>query len=194
MQNVIALTGPKGSGKDTVADIISRQYTHRWYTVDRIAFADPIKKMVQHIFGLNVHSNDQYDLFKRTNLTYTLPGHMPSSVEGRRVVREIGMLMRDYDTNQFTKYVEEFVASGVSSDNRIVVVTDLRFSNEYESLKGMGAKIVKIKRPGCLYDGHITEQEFADSGVDYVINNDGSFVSLQNQVIDMVDQFIEEWK
>lgn len=191
---MIALAGPKGSGKDTVADIIGRQYVHRWYTVDRVAFADPIKKMVQHIFELNVNSNDQYDLFKRTNITYTLPGHLPTAVSGRHVVREIGMLMRDYDVNQFTKYVEGVVNSGVESDNRIVVVTDLRFENEYESLKSMGAKIVKIKRPDSYYDGHVTEREFEDSMVDYVINNDGSLINLQNQVIDMVDKFIEEWK
>lgn len=191
---MIALTGPKGSGKDTVADIIQRQYAHRSYQVQRIAFADPIKKVIQHIFDLNPHSLDQYDLFKRSNLTYQLPGHLTHVVEGRHVVREIGMLMREYDVNQFTKYVSDQINSATHDKERISVVTDLRFENEYDMLRSINAKVVKIVRPDHYYDGHVTEQGFSDDDVDYVIHNTGSFINLQNSVIDMVDKFIEEWK
>lgn len=191
---MIALTGPKGSGKDTVADIIQRQYAHRSYSIQRIAFADPIKKVVQYIFDLNPNNVEQYDLFKRTNLTYTLPGHLTHSVEGRHVVREIGMLMRNYNVDQFTDYVRSQVFSTMHDKDRISVITDLRFGNEYEMLRSLGAKIVKISRPDYEYDGHVTEQDFGDDSVDYIIHNTGSFINLQNSVIEMVDQFIEEWK
>lgn len=194
MRHVIALTGPKGSGKDTVADIIQRQYAHQYYAVQRIAFADPIKKVIQHIFDLNPHSLDQYDLFKRTNLTYQLPGHLTHSVEGRHVVREIGMLMRGYDEDQFVRYVTSQINSATHDKERISVVTDMRFENEYQAMRQLGAKVVKIVRPDHHYDGHATEQGFNDDAVDYVIHNTGSFINLQNSVIEMVDQFIEEWK
>lgn len=192
---VIALTGPKGSGKDTVADIIYRQYTQKWYTVKRTAFADPIKEVVQHIFNLSPHSTDQYDLFKRTDISYTLPGHITSQVPGRHVVREIGMLMRKYDEKQFNKYVYDRITSGSFDKNRIELVTDLRFDNEYTMLKNdLNAKIVKIKRPDYHYDGHITERGFDDQLVDFVINNNGSLVDLHNQTLQMVEKFLQEKK
>lgn len=192
---VIALTGPKGSGKDTVADIIYRQYTQQWYTVGRTAFADPIKEVVQHIFNLSPHGSQQYDLFKRTDLSYTLQGHIPVQVPGRHVVREIGMLMRKYDEKQFNKYVYDKITSGRFVENRIELVTDLRFDNEYTMLKqDLNAKIVKIKRPDYHYDGHITERGFDDELVDYVINNTGSLVDLHNQTMDMVKKFLQENK
>lgn len=192
---VIALTGPKGSGKDTVADIIHRKYTPEWYTVNRTAFADPIKQVVQHIFQLSPHGTHQYDMFKRTNVSYTLPEHIPSSIPGRHIVREIGMLMRKYDEKQFNEYVYNKVTSGRFTDKRIEIVTDLRFDNEYTMLKNdLGAKIVKIKRPDYHYDGHITERGFDDQLVDFVINNNGSLVDLHTQTLQMVDTFLQEKK
>lgn len=192
---VIALTGPKGSGKDTVADIIHRTYTQEWYTVNRTAFADPIKQVVQHIFQLSPHGVQQYDLFKRTDVSYTLPGHITSSIPGRHIVREIGMLMRNYDEKQFNQYVYNKVTSGSFADKRIELVTDLRFDNEYTMLKNdLGAKIVKIKRPDYHYDGHITERGFDDELVDFVINNNGSLVDLHTQTLQMVERFLQEKK
>jgi len=103
MQKIIALTGAKGSGKDTVAGIIKAKYDN----VATIAFADPIKNVVQHIFNLDPSGVDQYDLFKRTDLNFQLPGYLSQSVHARHVVREIGMLMRGYNEKQFADYVEE---------------------------------------------------------------------------------------
>lgn len=177
---IVALTGPKGSGKDTIADIICK----RFQRVTRVAFADPIKQVVQHIFLLDKQNNDQYDRIKRSRIELC-GGNLETtwkSVSGRHVVREIGMLMRSYDTNQFTKYVhDEIVKAQNNSD--IFVVTDMRFDNEYIMLKEHGAKIVKITRPDYHYDGHITERGFNDYLVDVVIDNNGSLEALEEQVV-----------
>ncbi len=179
---VIALTGPKGSGKDTVADIICNNFQN----VTRVAFADPIKKVAQHIFLLNNDNNEEYDRLKRSSIDIS-GGRLETTwkhVEGRHVVREIGMLMRSYDSSQFTKYVSDAInkARGVSD---IFVVTDLRFDNEYIMLKEYGAKIIKIMRPDYHYDGHITERGFNDYLVNCVINNNGSLQELEEQVMNI---------
>jgi len=182
---VIALTGPKGSGKDTVADIIC----NRFQNVTRVAFADPIKKVAQHIFLLNDHNNEEYDRLKRSNIDIN-GGRFETTwkhVEGRHVVREIGMLMRSYDPSQFTKYVSDAInkARNVSD---IFVVTDLRFDNEYIMLKEYGAKIIKITRPDYHYDGHITERGFNDYLVDYIIDNNGSLQDLEKRVVNIIKE------
>lgn len=177
---IVALTGPKGSGKDTVADIICRKLKH----VKRVAFADPIKAVVQHIFLLDETDNYEYDRLKRSRLE-VYGGDLETtwkSIEGRHVVREIGMLMRSYDTSQFTKYVEREIVNAMGYAE-IFVVTDLRFDNEYEMLKFHGAEIVKIARPDYHYDGHVTERGFGDDTVDRIIDNNGSLEALEEQVM-----------
>lgn len=185
MPIVIALTGPKGSGKDRVAEII-KENLGSLYSVKNIAFADPIKKAVQHIFCLSPHDVNEYDNIKRTDLRW----NPMCSVPGRHVVREIGMLMRDYDTEQFVRYVEKEIKEN-SVPNSIWVVTDLRFDNEYTLLKKLSAVIVKVTRPNYYYDGHITERGFDDTLVDYVIDNNGTLKDLKQKVIETMKEVIK---
>ena len=188
---IVALTGPKGSGKDTVADIICRKFNH----VKRVAFADPIKAVVQHIFLLDEIDNYEYDRLKRSKLQAYGGDHETTwkNVDGRHVVREIGMLMRGYDDKQFTEYVRKELTS-VDEKKYIGIVTDLRFDNEYLMLKELGAKIIKINRPSHDYDGHITERGFDDHLVDRIVLNDGDIEYLKTRVKIVINSLIEESK
>lgn len=187
---IIALTGPKGSGKDTVADMIVDKYVNQ-YDVSTVAFADPIKKVVQHIFGLDDRTNDEYDQFKRTTLTFDMPRSRMAAAQGRHVVREIGMLMRGYDERQFNDYVSGCFER---DPNRLWIVTDMRFDNEYTMLKQYGAKVIKIIRPQYQYDGHITERAFDDHLVDSILMNDGSLEFLKTRVDIVMSQLTKEWE
>lgn len=190
---IIALTGAKGAGKDTIATYIHKLLG--WEHINQIAFADPIKHMVQHIFDLQDVSTEEYDMFKRSLLTYELPGRSPRGVDGRRVVREIGMMMRGYDEKQFTAYVEEIINRPINnlSSRTLNIITDLRFDNEYVMLKRYGAKVIKVNRPGHKFDGHITERGFDDHLVDFVINNDGSLDILKIQLQKVLNELKKEW-
>ena len=64
------------------------------------------------------------------------------------------------------------------------IVTDLRFRNELTLLRNLNASIVKINREGILYDGHVTEVEFEDTDVDYVLLND-ELKALEQKVHDL---------
>lgn len=184
MSIVIGLHGAKGSGKDQFFKAVERAFP--LHPVKKIAYADPIKHEVQRIFELQ--DEQQYDLFKRTNVGYQLPGYLNHAVDGRRVVREIGMLMRKYDESQFTSYVEKAIESHPGS---IWCITDLRFANEYESIrKVLGGKVVKILRTGYVYDGHATETEFSDSDCDYIIHNDGDLRKYKNKVVDVMNDIL----
>ena len=184
---IIALTGPKGSGKDTVAQMIARQYE----SVITIAFADPIKEVIQDLFDLDKSTIGHYDDFKRTTLRYNLPGYSELGVSARHVVREIGMLMRSYDDKQFTDYVCDAIRS---QPDKIWIVTDLRFDNEYMVLKGLGAKIINIMRPTYEYDGHITERGFNESLVDFQLMNDGNLEYLKTRVTTVMNNIMEGWE
>lgn len=178
MSKIIAFTGAKGSGKDTAASFLSHQYG-----VVPLAFADPIKKELMWIF--NINSISDYDVFKRSKIK------MPyGEVDGRRVVREIGMLMRRYDEDQFINYVDE----SVERWDRLFAITDLRFDNEMLYCKHKGAKIVKIIRPGTESDSHITEKGFDDSNMDLIIYNDYASVrEFESNLQKIFDKKLKEW-
>jgi energy-coupling factor transporter ATP-binding protein EcfA2 len=134
MRFLIALTGPKGSGKDTVASLIGEIYPD--YDINMVAFADPIKTVIEHVFqlptqGVTLDAHQAYDGFKRSRLSFDLPGIGMQAIDTRHVVREIGMLMRNYDEKQFNEYVRRAVTSECTHAKRIDIVTDLRFDNEY---------------------------------------------------------------
>lgn len=185
---IIALTGSKGSGKDTVANFIAELYSHKT-RCRKIAFADPIKKEIQHIFDLDPTNEKQYDLFKRTRVVYDLPGYLTHGTSGRHVVREIGMLMRRYNVNQFVDYVDHMIDS---NPDDLWIVTDLRFDNEYMFLKERGAIVVKVTKPDLPHDAHITERGFDDNLCDVVFVNDKPLHRTGIDVVKVFDPIINK--
>lgn len=177
---VIGLHGSKGSGKDQFFTVLRKNFPQ--LDVQKIAYADPIKTEVMNIFDLQ--SEDQYDLFKRTQLQFCLHSgqNTPDCVFGRQVVREIGMLMRRYNSEQFIQYVNQHITA---SPNALWCVTDLRFDNELQSLQMLdNSIIVKVKRPGYNFDGHVTETELPDSECSSIINNDGTLEQYEEKILD----------
>lgn len=186
---IIALCGNKGAGKNTVAISIARLYEHL-APVRTVAFADPIKAMVCHIFDLDPTNEAQYDAFKRSYVNYTLKGYLSHNVSGRHVVREIGMLMRKYDEGQFVRYVESKIASDPTA---LWVITDLRFDNEMQwlrSLKSQDALVVRVQNNNTEVDDHISEAGFPDDQIDVTIFNDTLIEHLDERVSSALDHFI----
>ena len=180
---VIAIAGLKGSGKNTAADLIIDLYKDR-QSFQTIAFADPIRKQIEHIFDLN-GSDKQYDSFKRSTMLYNVgyPGSM--SIYARRAVREIGMLMRSYDEDQFTRYVSEKINADRS---KTWIITDLRFENELDFLMSSNALIVKVNRK-VEQDNHITERGIDDSFCTHIFDNNGSEDNLKEQIKNEFDRY-----
>lgn len=181
-QIIIGLTAAKGSGKDLVWNMINNHLndiqTVKWR---RVAFADPIKNKICELFNI---SKDMLDILKRSKtISISDDEYRYGILSGRDFVRNIGMMMRGYDDQQFNRYVKNQIES---HPNTNFVVTDVRFDNEVELVRSLGGVIVKIDRPGYTYDHHITESGTING--DYLINNDGSKEQLWNQVEKVIDE------
>ena len=159
---ILGLAGPRGGGKDTLADYLVEDYSFK-----RIAFADPIREQVK--FLLQLKSDYEYDIVKRSNLLMLNHPGREHLIDGRHLVREIGMLMLSYGKDQFTNYVTTEITKNIEKYN--YVVTDLRMDHEYVCLKRLDAFIVKIKTGKPNTDKHVTEVGFDDSQCDYIIDN-----------------------
>jgi hypothetical protein len=162
MSQIIGINGLKGSGKDTLFNFIN--------DIDpsfrKIAFADPIKRVIVNMFNLS--DEEAYDQFKRTDFGF---------VSGRHIVREIGMLMKSYDHDQFVNYVRD----DLLHNQHDTIITDVRFQHEEEFIKSIpGSVLVKIVRHAST-DRHITERDRPNANYDFIIENTKSLDHLQEQ-------------
>jgi len=187
MALVIGLHGAKGSGKDQFYKAAKEGFPE--LDIRKVAYADPIKNQICRIFNLD--GEDEYDSFKRTSLQFSLENNNPYNVDGRQVVREIGMLMRSYDESQFTKYVETEIEK---APNAIWCITDVRFMNEVISiLHNLNGMIVKINRSGYTFDGHVTETEIPNEMCRHVIKSENlNLEQYNNIVIDFMKTLLED--
>ena len=112
---ILGLTGARGSGKDTLADHLVERYDFK-----RIAFADPVREKVK--FLLQLKNDKEYDTIKRAQLFWEKDFNLfrYDAIDGRHLVREIGMLMLSYDKNQFTNYVTTEISRNVSKFHYVV--------------------------------------------------------------------------
>jgi len=172
---IIALTGPKSAGKDYFANFAIRSNPQQM--ISKIAFADPIKNDIITIFGLI--SELEYDEFKRADITFDINGYT-NHIDGRKIVRGYGMMKRSFDPDQFVSYVR---AETQKFPQAVWIITDLRFQNELDWLREAKATIIKIKRDGVYYDGHVSEIDLVpDSECDFAITNDGSIADYERSI------------
>src|SRR5690606_14973273 len=109
--------------------------------------------------------------------------------EVRRLLQEYGQTVREIDSDIWVRPVAEQMRQGTRL-NMPCAVTDVRFINEVEALKSLGAVVVRVERPGSGLQGaagqHASETELADLQADYTIENGGTLEDLAEQVRELV--------
>lgn len=176
---IIAVCGPKGSGKDTVADLI-RTFTNDEF--EKCKFVQPMIDWIKHIYDLK--SDGEYDRFKRS-LLYDEEDNV---YDGRRIVRETGMLMRKLDVDFGVKHITEQI-----SKHKNIVISDLRMVNELIFLRQSHIDLIIIKvkllNQPTSKDDHITEVGIQDKEVDYILLNElGNIDLLKQQIKEVLNE------
>lgn len=141
----IALMGRARSGKDTIAQhLISR------FCYTRVAFADPLKEMALSIDPLIPHMRGKEQLTTRLSRVVEIVGWERAKddlPEVRRFLINLGTSVRDQDIDFWARLGLDKVTVA-QSWGLPVVITDVRFPNEYHALKNRGFKMVRVIRPG----------------------------------------------
>ena len=164
---IIGIAGPKGSGKDTVYKIINDIVP-----CCHVAFADPVREANLKILGLKP---EDIDIFKRSKVQMIFENRKVE-IDGRHIYREIGMLMRHYDTDQFVNYVLEKIQG---APDKLWIITDVRFENEVKFIREQKGKIILLERDGYNYDNHPSEMGILD--FDFKVQNT-TIENLKNQI------------
>lgn len=163
-------------GKTTVAKTLAntRQF-------EIVSFAAPIKRMVATFLtdlGIDPETADAAingDL-KEERIFDDYPG-----LTTRYLMQTLGT---EWGRDMISEYVWTWTArhriDTLLKQGRDVVVDDLRFPDEYAMLAAMGAKFIKIERPGYEpADGHRSTGALRHHTFHLTLRNDGSLADLQ---------------
>lgn len=177
---LIALCGQKGTGKDTVAEVICNTLQDIC-TVRKVGFGNQVKDVIMAAFGLR--NPREYNMLTHGNVV--LPDGRERS--GKEVARVLNMRLRKISTKQFIERLEDELLAfkGYHPDlyeNAVFVITDLRYREELKWCKSNNIPVVKVKRDNGVYDPIADELDIDDFLCDHFIDNNGTEQELKKEV------------
>ncbi|SHJ84280.1 hypothetical protein SAMN02745165_03323 [Malonomonas rubra DSM 5091] len=117
-----------------------------------------------------------------------------SAVTVRRILQWWGTeYRRAQDPDYWTKAWARKV-SGYDLEKVHILVDDVRFMNELRTLRELGAKMVKIDRPGFAAGGNHASETSLDDYHDWclILRNTGTLDEFKQKVEDLLDLFANE--
>jgi len=172
---IIGLSGYARSGKDTIAKTLVEEFGF-----ERIAFADPIKKMLIHINPILEDGHRLNELVKEYGWEIA-----KAKPEVRRLLQALGMAGR----GEIDHEVWIIAALRTMDDpEKDYVITDVRFENEAVMVSQMGGEIWRVQRPNVsAVNAHPSESDLDDWDFDYIIDNEGTKADLHNIVSNLLE-------
>jgi hypothetical protein len=177
---ILGIVGKKRSGKDEVADYLIDQFGFTRYK-----FADPIKTSVAEIFLWDdewVNGKYKETIDPRWNISPRQAQQAMGTELFRQRLQEILPLFKELiGSDIWVKRFQYWYDSFTEKPN--VVISDVRFLNEANTIKSMGGHIIKLEREGLIsIDTHSSEMEIDSIVPDSVIYNDSTIAGLQSKI------------
>lgn len=171
---IIGLTGKKFSGKDTVAEYLCKEWRYK-----QMSFADPLKDICKIIFEFTdeqLYGDKKEDIDEFWKVT---PRQVLQFVGTDLFRNNMGKLIDGIDNNIWTKVLEKKINI---ENNNLIVISDVRFINEAETIKKLGGILFKINRNTNNADSHISEIEMDSIKADIILENNGTKDQLYNKI------------
>lgn len=178
---IIGLHGRARSGKDTAFKFIHEVAPH----AERVGFADMLKDSAAALLGVDREFlekwKDQHEVklvFHETKGNpydgYTHYIWPDLEMTGRQFLQRYGTeAHRDIFGSNF--WVDQVLPPTFDHEDRLIVITDVRFPNEQNRIHELGGTVWHIDRPEVEKgDTHASEAIlFVDRELDYIIPNHG---------------------
>lgn len=170
MGKIIAISGKATSGKTTAARWLQERLGGPT-KAQIISFATPLKEKALADFGDVITSED---ITKNKTKKIVLGGRETTV---RQLLIDLGMLYRAIDKDFWCRkgcaLADTAVLHGMHA-----IIDDMRFPNEYNMLRDMGALLVRVERPGIPTIDDESEWALDNHGFDLRVTNDGSVDDL----------------
>jgi hypothetical protein len=184
---IIGLTGPAGSGKDTV-----RQMLEQNHHCTGLAFADPMRAMLTPLLDLCGVGNEW--MTQRELKELPIPGLGQSyRVLAQRLGTEWG---RSIDADFWVKVAAASMAEvmNIKGPDAVFVISDVRFDNEAQWVIDHGGVIWQIDRVGLQpVAAHSSENGISPEKIDITILNTSSLSDLECSVFTFATLQMDEW-
>ncbi len=198
----VAICGKANSGKNTVSHILSDAVRTkmglplsadhrdaRIWKAQNIAFADPIKEMVKQMFpqipNKHLYGSSQ---FRSLPIPGAFKDGKPLTI--RQLLIDLGTgVGREYKKNLWLDVFDNTFSKAVKKDKDLVIVTDVRFRNEFDHLKNLGFYQIRLLRDDYLKIDHASEtnqDSIKDSEFDYILKNNGTLNDLTKEITKIV--------
>lgn len=188
IKHIVAVTGPKRSGKDTAASYLKSMFDY-----EPLAFAEPIKDILCVTLGI---SRETLDDFKNLTDSHKILGvesygafaededdYVEFTTDMRQILQRFGTeaMKKHFGTDVWCK---KLIQDALLWDLDNICVSDLRFIEEYEYLKEHCEKltIIRLHKDGLEDDSHSSEQEYKQIPTDYDVSNNGTLQELYNKL------------
>lgn len=172
---LIALTGPAGAGKDTIADILASDYGYA-----KLAFADPIRAMLRALFEFA--ELDLAYMADRSQKEQPIPGL--HGVSYRRLAQTLGTEwgQRCVGRTFWVDMLDRAARARREQGERLLVVSDLRFHHEAAWVREQGGLIWRVVRDVPSVRPHVSESEMHAIQADRRVINEGGIDELWSTV------------
>lgn len=186
----IAITGKANSGKNTISKLIYNEIkkSNKNIRCKYIAFADPIKAMIRLMFPELPEKYLTGPSFFRSEI---IPGAFKDGnpLTVRQLLIDLGTgIGRNYKESIWLDAFYHTYNKSIKNKN-MIIVTDVRFKNEFDLLKQLGFYQIKLIRNNSTKINHISEtnqDSILDSEYNYIINNNGTLLDLKKEVTNIV--------
>jgi len=203
---LIGIAGLIGSGKDSVGTIIQQLQPDQNWQIKK--FAKKLKQIASILTNIPIEIFEDQE-FKKTNLssecnvdTYTSDcksKSVPMTV--RELLQILGTdALRDqlhkdvWINSMFVDFMPDFIEVRDNEFEEVEpnwVITDMRFENEFISVKRRGGFTIRVTRPSAEVADksklHSSETALHNYTFDFEIVNDGSFEDLREKVKKVLD-------
>lgn len=175
---IIGLTGFAGSGKDTAYNALAGALPSVRF--ERRAFADLVKQSAMRALGIDPQHAEEFK--RRGRLTIHFGHDRYAELSGREFLQRYGTeAHRDLFGHDF--WTNLIISPDVLPPDAVTVVTDVRFDDEAERIRGLGGEVWKVVRPGNpSTDPHATEAGVSPELVDRYVQNDGTVDELADKM------------
>lgn len=196
----ISITGKANSGKNTLSkllfdEIYSKKYSsdNSFRGIEYIAFADPIKEMIRLMFP-TLPRKYLYGPSKYRG--EVIPGAFKDGnpLTVRNLLQDLGTgFGRNCKENIWLDAFDHRFKKAQNKNYSIVIVTDVRFRNEFDHLNKLKFYQIKLLRDSHTKINHsseINQDSIKDNEFDYIVHNNGTLEDLKKEVVKIVSQII----